>query len=67
MRRVAYSIARYCPHAGNDLLDTGEVLPGRVIRCLAHHYEFDLESGRCTTGQCPALDVRRLDASNSGS
>ena len=38
----SYRIERYCPHAGNDLLETGEVLPGRILRCLAHHYEFDL-------------------------
>ena len=52
-----YSIGRYCPHAGNDLLETGEVLPGGVLRCLAHHYEFDLASGTCLTGRCAPLDV----------
>ena len=36
-----YRIQRYCPHAGQDLLETGELLPGGVIRCLGHHYEFD--------------------------
>ena len=53
----AYSVSRYCPHAGNDLLETGEVLPGGILRCLAHHYEFDLETGQCLTGQCGALAV----------
>lgn len=56
-----YSIGRYCPHAGNDLLNTGEILPGGIIRCLAHHYEFELESGRCVNGNCPALDVEVLE------
>jgi len=53
----AYSISRYCPHAGNDLLNTGEVLPGGVLRCLAHHYDFSLTSGECLTGNCPPLAV----------
>jgi UDP-MurNAc hydroxylase len=53
----SYRIERYCPHAGNDLLETGEVLPGRILRCLAHHYEFDLETGDCVNGTCPALET----------
>jgi hypothetical protein len=44
------SVSRHCPHAGNDLLQTGEVLPGGLIRCLAHHYDFDLRTGACLTG-----------------
>jgi UDP-MurNAc hydroxylase len=55
-----YSIQRYCPHAGNDLLNTGEVLPGGILRCLAHHYEFDLATGRCINGNCSGLIVERI-------
>jgi UDP-MurNAc hydroxylase len=55
--RRTFRVGRYCPHAGNDLLETGEVLPGRVIRCLAHHYEFDLETGRCVNGMVSELKV----------
>jgi len=58
----AYSISRYCPHAGNDLLQTGEVLEGGVLRCLAHHYEFSLTSGECLTGVCPPLAVDVVEA-----
>jgi UDP-MurNAc hydroxylase len=57
----SYSVARYCPHAGNDLQETGEVLPGRVLRCLAHHYEFSLDTGRCLNGTGLELDVEQLD------
>ena len=57
-----YSIGRYCPHAGNDLLNTAEVLPGGIIRCLAHHYEFDLQTGRCVNGNCSPLDVEPLES-----
>ena len=56
-----YSVSRYCPHAGNDLLNTGEVLPGGLLRCLAHHYEFDLASGRCVNGNCEPLKVELLE------
>jgi len=57
-----YSVSRYCPHAGSDLLLAGEVLPGGILRCLAHHYDFDLRSGACLTGTCPALKVDPLAA-----
>ena len=57
----AYSLSRYCPHAGNDLLETGELLPGGVLRCLAHHYEFDLATGRCLNGMTEPLDVTPLE------
>ena len=57
----AYRVQRYCPHAGNDLLETGEVLPGGILRCLAHHYEFDLESGACTNSTCAPLATRRAE------
>jgi UDP-MurNAc hydroxylase len=56
-----YRVASYCPHAGNDLLTTGEVLPGGVLRCLAHHYDFDLATGRCLNGACPRLEVSVVD------
>jgi UDP-MurNAc hydroxylase len=57
---TAYRIQRYCPHAGNDLLESGEVLPGGIVRCLAHHYEFSLETGACTNTVCRALEVERV-------
>jgi UDP-MurNAc hydroxylase len=57
----SYSVARYCPHAGNDLQETGELLPGKVLRCLAHHYEFSLDTGRCLNGTGLSLDVEPLE------
>jgi UDP-MurNAc hydroxylase len=57
---ITYSISRFCPHAGNDMLDTGEVLPGGMFRCLAHHYDFDLKTGECITGTCDPIKVERL-------
>jgi UDP-MurNAc hydroxylase len=43
------------------LLETGEILPGGRLRCLAHHYEFDLATGQCLTSACPPLSIQRLD------
>ncbi|AHM58443.1 Rieske (2Fe-2S) domain-containing protein [Flammeovirgaceae bacterium 311] len=55
-----YSVSRYCPHAGNDFLTSGEVLPGGIFRCLAHHYDFDLKTGECITSACDKLKVERI-------
>lgn len=55
-----YLVQRYCPHAGQDLLEAGEVLPGGILRCLAHHYEFNLETGQCLNGSCKSLDSKRV-------
>lgn len=61
-----YLVQRHCPHAGNDLLETGEVLPGGVLRCLAHHYDFDLSTGECISGICAPLDVKEIDERGPG-
>jgi UDP-MurNAc hydroxylase len=55
-----YLVQRYCPHAGQDLLEVGEVLPGGILRCLGHHYDFDLTTGQCLNGNCTALDSKRI-------
>jgi nitrite reductase/ring-hydroxylating ferredoxin subunit len=56
-----YRTQRTCPHAGNDLLETGDLLPGGVLLCLAHHYEFDLETGQCVNASCKPLFAERVD------
>ncbi len=52
-----YEIARYCPHAG-AALDHAPI-EGHLLTCLNHHYSFDLETGRCLTGNC-VLRARKL-------
>lgn len=52
-----YEIARYCPHAA-AALDAAPI-EGHVITCLLHHYEFDLDTGRCLSGNC-ALRTKKL-------
>jgi UDP-MurNAc hydroxylase len=55
-----YEIARYCPHAG-AALDHGPI-DGHRLTCLNHHYVFNLDTGRCLTGNC-GLRTRRLPRS----
>ncbi len=56
-----YKVSRYCPHAGNDLLNTGEVLAGGILQCGAHHYDFDLKTGKCLNAECGPLSVERVE------
>jgi UDP-MurNAc hydroxylase len=53
-----FEVARFCPHAGQDLLEVGEILPGEILRCNGHHYEFDLVSGICVNGNTERLSTR---------
>lgn len=56
-----YRVQRHCPHQGSDLLDQGEVVAEEgVLRCLAHHYEFDVRTGECLTGTSDPLRVERI-------
>jgi UDP-MurNAc hydroxylase len=55
----AYEIARFCPHAGEDLA-VGAVVEGGVLHCLAHNFEFDLETGNCVNARCESLPTRAL-------
>lgn len=52
-----YEIQRFCPHAG-AALDAAPI-EGHVLTCLSHHYEFDLDTGRCLSGNC-TLRTRKL-------
>lgn len=54
-------VGRYCPHAGEDLSETGIVVQGAngpVLRCLGHNFEFDLSTGECLNARCDPLQVR---------
>lgn len=55
-----YRVQRRCPHAGLDLLETGEVTEDGVLRCLGHHYEFDLETGQCLNGASRPLRTMKI-------
>ncbi len=49
-------VSRYCPHAGEDLAETGVVVDG-VLRCLGHNFEFDLRTGECLNARCDPITV----------
>jgi L-ascorbate metabolism protein UlaG (beta-lactamase superfamily)/nitrite reductase/ring-hydroxylating ferredoxin subunit len=59
-----YEIARYCPHAGEDLA-IGSAIRDGVIRCLGHNLEFDLATGACLNARCEPLVTRRLTTTAS--
>ncbi|HZX05375.1 MBL fold metallo-hydrolase [Kribbella sp.] len=51
-------VSRYCPHAGEDLAETGVVVNG-VLRCLGHNFEFDLTDGSCLNARCDPVLVQQ--------
>ncbi|MFG1911998.1 MBL fold metallo-hydrolase [Kribbella sp. NPDC048928] len=53
-------VSRYCPHAGEDLAETGVVVNG-VLRCLGHNFEFDLDSGACLNARCDPIVVKSAE------
>lgn len=50
-------VSRFCPHAGEDLAETGVVING-VLRCLGHNFEFDLTTGSCLNARSDPLVVK---------
>ncbi len=52
----SHRVARYCPHAGEDLSETAVVKDG-VLRCLGHNFDFDLTTGECLNARCDPLPV----------
>lgn len=64
------TVSRYCPHAGEDLSETGVVAErtsGPVLRCLGHNFEFDLTTGECLNARCDPLVVGSVEPSRPGS
>jgi|SRR5215207_8144463 len=51
-----FAFSSQCPHEATEL-DTGEII-GKRVRCEAHNYWFDLETGACVLPKGgPALAV----------
>jgi UDP-MurNAc hydroxylase len=57
--RDGYRIERWCPHRQADLTRFGEITDG-VLTCSLHHWQFDLETGRCLTSDDRHLRCERL-------
>jgi toluene monooxygenase system ferredoxin subunit len=57
LARVGERVLAYrdrCPHQGVRLSEGR--LSGTIVTCRAHHFEFDLASGRCQNPRTLALD-----------
>jgi UDP-MurNAc hydroxylase len=48
--RDGWRIERWCPHRQADLTRFAEIEDG-VLTCSLHHWQFELETGRCLTSQ----------------
>jgi UDP-MurNAc hydroxylase len=57
--RDGWRIERYCPHRQADLTRFGDISDG-VLTCSLHHWQFDLETGRCLTSDDRHLRCERV-------
>jgi UDP-MurNAc hydroxylase len=58
--RDGYRIERWCPHRQADLTKFGEIEDG-VLTCSLHHWQFELETGRCLTSADRHLRCEKID------
>jgi UDP-MurNAc hydroxylase len=54
-----WRIERFCPHRQADLTRFGEIHDG-ILTCALHHWQFDLETGRCLTSDDRHLRCERV-------
>ena len=57
--RDGWRIERWCPHRQADLTRFGEISDG-VLTCSLHHWQFELETGRCLTSDDRHLRCERV-------
>jgi UDP-MurNAc hydroxylase len=57
IEKDGWQVERYCPHRQADLGEYGSI-EGETLTCALHHWEFDLESGRCLTSDDPSKQLR---------
>ena len=57
--RDGWRIERWCPHRQADLTSFAEI-SGGVLTCSLHHWQFDLETGRCLTSDAKHLRCERV-------
>jgi UDP-MurNAc hydroxylase len=57
--RDGWRIERYCPHRQADLTRFGEIEDG-VLTCSLHHWQFELETGRCLNSEDRHLRCEKL-------
>jgi UDP-MurNAc hydroxylase len=57
--RDGWRIERWCPHRQADLTRFADIEAG-VLTCSLHHWQFELESGRCLTSDDRHLRCERV-------
>ncbi len=62
--RDGWRIERFCPHRQADLTRFGEIDSG-ILTCSLHHWQFDLETGRCLTSDDKRLRCERVEESTA--
>ena len=62
--RDGWRIERWCPHRQADLTRFGEISDG-VLTCSLHHWQFDLDPGRCLTSDDRHLRCERVRQTDS--
>lgn len=55
--RDGWRVERWCPHRQADLAEYGSI-DGTTLTCSLHHWQFDLETGRCLTSNDPSKHLR---------
>ncbi|MDZ4825553.1 MAG: Rieske 2Fe-2S domain-containing protein [Actinomycetota bacterium] len=63
--RDGWRIERWCPHRQADLTRFGDIEAG-VLTCSLHHWQFDLETGRCLTSDDRHLRCERSTEDRNG-
>jgi UDP-MurNAc hydroxylase len=58
--RDGWRIERWCPHRQADLTNFGEI-DGGVLTCSLHHWQFELETGRCLNSADRRLRCERIE------
>lgn len=61
--RDGWRIERFCPHRQADLTRFAEIEAG-VLTCSLHHWQFDLETGRCLTSDDKFLRCEHVQDSS---
>jgi UDP-MurNAc hydroxylase len=58
-QRDGWRIERWCPHRQADLTSFAEISDG-ILTCSLHHWQFELETGRCLTSDAKHLRCERV-------
>lgn len=60
-----YAFAHTCPHAGGIMAD-GYITAAGQVSCPLHHYRFDIQHGRNTSGEGYFLKIYQVEKREDG-